>query len=543
MTAACRLRDWGGRAGGLSRAAVSGVAICAAALAAGCESPPSMIPPPMDSPDAGCDHGLAFTDISDMSPDLAAHAYGGSPGWDHSDKYAPGLALADFDGDGVLDLAQPRNDRDEPEKRPLVLYRGLGDGRFEVAATPAWEDTWNATGVVAFDYDADSDLDLLVATDRAGVILYRNDGGFKLTNVTEAAGLTGVGQRVYTVAAGDLTGDGLADLYLGQWMADLEDHGEGQAVNIVLENLGDGRFTRSAADLGCYGYSTLGQVLADLDADGDLDVYVANDFFPDCLYENLGDSQFREIGEAAGIGDGAMHAMGAAVGDLNGDGRLDLLITDTQEPDTSPGNAAYIQTEDPLSFASRAKELGVDGLSAVSTSWFVGWGVGIEDFDGDGRNEVHIATHGGITELFFHWQDGEYVPAQEAMAVAGDSDARGAAYGDIDGDGDLDVVVGRRGAGIQILRNDAGGRTVTVAIDPVSLAPGASVVIEANGRRQVHVIQAGSSFMSSGPPTATFGLCGAERASRIEVTLTTGDHMTATDVGPGLITLRPDSPP
>ena len=500
---------------------------------AACQAPPSDVAPP-------CARDLVFTDITSDSPDLAHHPYGGSPPWDHSDKYAPGVALVDLNGNGILDLVQPRNDRHDPSLRPLVIYRGLGDGRFEQAALPPWDRSWNATAVVAFDYDGDGDLDLFVGIDGADGRLFRNEGDFEFTDVTTEAGLSNVATRVHAAAAGDITGNGYPDLYLAQFAAYLPDHGAGQADNILVENLGDGTFGSPRDDAACDGRSTLGVALVDLDGDGNIDIYVANDFFADCLYENLGGGVLREIGEEAGIRDGAFNGMGVGVGDLNGNGRLDLLITDTQEPDASPGHAVYMQTREPLRFASRAQELGLDGLSVLPPGehWMVGWGVGIEDFSGDGNTEVHIATHGEREELMFARDGDGFAPVDSAMAVLGSQDARGTAYGDITGDGAADIVIARRGDSLQVIRNDSGGRYLTVAVEPPHRSLGSVVAAEIDGVRHVRPIQAGSSYMSSSPSTVRFGLCDAEQVDRVEVIAADGGRAIAEAVGPGHLRLE-----
>jgi enediyne biosynthesis protein E4 len=483
---------------------------------------------------------VVLTDITDLSPDLTDHPYGGAHPWNHSDKYAPGVALADLDGDGVLDLIQPRNDRSDPELRPLVIYRGLGDGRFEKAAMPPWDPAWNATAVVAFDYDGDGAIDLFIGIDGADSRLFRNAGNFEFQDVTENAGLVGIADRVYAAAAGDVTGNGFPDLYLAQFAADLPDHGAGLADNLLLENLGDGTFAPPRDDLRCEGSATLGVALVDLDGDGDIDIYVANDFFPDCLYENVGDGQFREISAEAGTRDGAYNGMGVGVGDLLGRGRLDLLITDTQEPDASPGHAVYLQREEPLRFESAAAALGLDGLSVlpVGEDWTVGWGAGIVDLSGDGRNEVHIATHIQREELLFVREGDRFVPDLDAMAVLGSFDARGSAYGDLTGDGAIDLVIARRGAPLQVVRNDSGGRYLVVEIEPAYRALGSVVVATIDGERHVRPIQSGSSYMSSSPPVAHFGLCNAERVERVEVRTPDGGHAVAENVAPGILRLE-----
>ena len=475
---------------------------------------------PGEDPGTPAAQPLVLVDISAVSSDLAAAPFGGSPGWDASDKYTPGVALADLDGDGVLDLVQPRNDRDQPALRGLRIYRGLGDGRFEDVTQVSWDETRNATAAVAFDHDGDDDLDVFVGVDGGPSVLLRNDGDFAFVDVAVEAGVAAVGDRVFTAAAGDVDGDGDADLYLGNWNASAPEHGDGTAPNRLLRNDG-GVFTDVTAEaaVDCHGRATLGLAMADFDADGALDIYVANDFFDACLYWGRGDGTFVEDAQAAGVASGAFHGMGVATGDIDGDLDLDLYVTDDEVVDDSWGNALYLNDgAGQRTFASKARAMGLDALSTLAVNWLVCWGVGLVDLDQDGDLDVHVATHGQRDELLWRNHDGAFTAERGLMRALGDADARGSAYGDIDGDGDLDVVIGRRGAGLQVLRNDtAGGAWLVVAPRPLAAAPGAVVTVSAGGRTQVSVVQAGASYLSAGPPVAHFGLGEAALVERVEV--------------------------
>jgi len=501
----------------------------------GCGGPPAATVDVDGGVDAAPPVALALTDISDRSPDLAASPFGGQPGWDQTDKYAPGVALVDLDGDGVLDLVQPRNDRADPALRVLRMYRGLGDGGFADVTPVAWDPARNATAVLALDFDGDDDLDLFVGVDGGPSVLYRNDGDWSFTDVAAAVGADAPGARVLAAAAADVDGDGDLDLYLGTWNASAFEHGDGSAPNLLLRNDG-GVFTdvTDAAGVACNGWSTLGLAFADLDGDGDADLMVANDFFPACLYRNDGGGRFTEIAGDAGVRDGAFNGMGVAVGDLDGDGALDLMVTDDEVADGSRGNAVYLGAGD-LTFTSAAIALGLDGLQTLGADWLVCWGVGVVDLDLDGDLDVHVTTHGQRGELV--WQQdapGHFAPAWDLMHELADVDGRGTAYGDVDGDGDLDLVVARRGAGLQVLRNDtAGGAALTVAPRPLAAAPGARITVTVAGRDQVGVVQAGSSYLSTSPPELTFGLGSAAAADRVEVRFADGTVRTVAGAAPG----------
>ncbi len=484
-------------------------------------------PPPIIGPT------LQITEITDASPDLVDHPHGSVPGWGGVDMYSPGIGVVDLDGDAVLDLVQPRNHRVTAAERDLTLFRGIGDGTFERAVDLPWVSSWNPVGIVAFDYDADDDLDIFVAVDGGSSRLFRNDGDMTFVDVTLQSGIDLDGVRAYTAAAADVDGDDDLDLYVGAWNEGSKF--EGSAPNFLLVNQGDGTFVdgTEAAGVACYGYSTLGQGFADLDADGDQDLYVANDFFPDCLYENQGDGTFVDVAETAGIGLGAKHAMGVAIADMDADGWLDIFVTDDNGTDDTPGNAVYFNRgEGTLAYEERALALGLDGLESSALMWNVCWGIGLVDLDLDGDLDVHTATQNDRPELW--WQRDDQGGYHQVIELAEPGmDARGSAYADLDRDGDLDIVLGRRSAPIAILRNDtAGGASITVRPRPLAAAVGAQITATFDGRTQTVVVQAGSSYLSSEPYEAVLGIGDAATAD-IEVRFANGTVQTISAVAAG----------
>jgi hypothetical protein len=482
-------------------------------------------PPPVVGPE------LTFVDITASSPDLVAHPHGSGTGWGGVDMYSPGIALVDLDGDGELDLVQPRNHRSDPTQRDMTLFRGLGDGTFEHAVDLPWSSSWNPVGVVAFDYDGDDDLDVFVAADGGSSRLFRNAGAWQWEDATVEAGVGLGAMRAYTAAAADVDGDEDLDLYVGAWNEGTDF--EGSAPNVLLINQGDGTFVdgTAAAGVDCNGWSTLGQAFADLDADGDQDLYVANDFFPDCLYENQGDGTFVDVAGSAGIGFAAKHGMGVAIGDMDGDGWLDIFVTDDGGEDDTLGNAVYFNRGDgTLSYTERALELGLDGIASSSLMWNVCWGVGLVDLDLDTDLDVHVATHNDRPELWWQRDDQGAYHQDIALQEPG-SDARGSAYGDLDRDGDIDVVLGRRNDPIGVLRNDTvGGNSVTVVPRPLAAAVGAQVQVTMGEVRQTVIVAAGSGYLSTNPYEAVVGLGDATVADHVEVRFADGTVRTFDDV-------------
>lgn len=466
----------------------------------------------------------SFTDISELSPDLRTRPFMSALDWGGVDMYAPGVALVDLDGDGALDLFQAQSHRLNEGDRRLALYRGLGDGRFEEVAAPPWSGQ-NGVGALAFDYDRDDDLDLFVPVDGEGSVLLRNDGGMSFTDVTAEAGIDTSSRRAYTAAAADIDGDRDLDLYIGCANVGVEGEPNDDVPNILLENQGDGTFVDRSEQAGapCRVGSTLGQGFADLDADGDLDLYVTNDYGADCLYENQGDGTFVDIAAAASVHDSAVHGMGVAFGDLDRNGWLDIFVTDDGGADASLGNAVFLNRGGWV-FDSVGVAWGLDGIESPPLGWNVCWGVGLVDFDFDADLDIHVATHINRPEL--SWRNEQGVLTLDAVHDIPEYgvDARGSAYGDIDGDGDLDVVVARRGgAGLQLLRNDGPVyHHLAVAPRPLADAPGATVTITVEGREFIDVVQAGSSFMSTEPPEVVFGLGDRELVERVRVRFADG---------------------
>lgn len=219
---------------------LSALATSALLGASGCARSQPGAPDSGDSGDALIGP-LRFTDISDQSPDLASSPYGGAPGWDHSDKYAPGIALVDLDGDDILDIVQPRNDRQQPALRSLRIYRRLGDGRFEDATGVVWDNSRNATVALAFDHDGDGDLDIYSANAFFADCVLANDGRGLFTDVAPSAGVLDAASRAMGVAVGDLDLDGDLDV-----MVTDTENPDDSLGNALFLNRGNMRFTSSA---------------------------------------------------------------------------------------------------------------------------------------------------------------------------------------------------------------------------------------------------------------------------------------------------------
>jgi hypothetical protein len=476
-----------------------------------------------------------------------------------------GVCLDDVDGDGRLDVFLPNGSRTRPfppgEEPRSALYRNRGDGTFEditeragVASRGYW-----AQGCTFGDYDDDGRPDLFV-TGFGRYILYRNLAGGRFQDVTASSGLKGRGWST-GAAFGDYDGDGRIDLYVSHYVD--FDHtgpplpgpgtmrncfykgapvicgpgGLKHSIGRLFHNEGRGTFRDVTREAGLVtdptGYG-LGAVWTDLDLDGDLDLYVANDSTPSWLYRNDGRGRFTEVGARAGAAyseDGrAQSGMGVASGDYDNDGRFDLFVTNF-----SHDYSTLRHNDGALLFTDVSMTSGV----GVATLPYLGWGTGFPDYDNDGRADLFIANghvfpgidaqHLGTTwkqpnQLFHNEGGGRF---QEATARAGPAfqelhSARGAAFGDLDDDGDIDIVVNNIDEPPSLLRNDGGNASHWIGFRLVGAprnrgAVGARVTVLSGPLRQIKEIQAGSSHNSSNDPRLLFGLGTATTIDKIEV--------------------------
>jgi len=473
-----------------------------------------------------------------------------------------GVALFDYDEDGDLDLYFANGAAIEGGRVKEVaadrLYRNEGGWSFvDVTGQAGLGDTGWGVGVTAADYDDDGLPDLYVT--RIGRnLLYRNrgDGTFE-----ELAERTGVADPHWGTSAAffDADRDGDLDLYVDNYVdVDLENipppgqearcqwfgleimcgpKGLPGTSDVFFLNRGDGTFgdATEAAGLGDpTGAYALGVVTGDYDDDGDLDLYVANDSAANFLYQNDGRGHFTESAFLSGVAlssDGLAQAgMGVDMGDLNGDGRLDLFVTNfSHEP-----NNAYLNHGHGL-FLDAVGEANLHGAS-----WFaLGWGTRLIDFDHDGDLDVFVANghvYPGVDrsnlKTRYHqanqifWNDGagvfsehEFAPGDAMRRFAA---SRSAAFGDVDGDGDVDGVIVNIDAAPSLLVNELEGERQGVLFRLVGTrgprdAIGARITVEAGHVRQMREIHPSGSFLASSDGRAHFGWSGVGSVDRVQV--------------------------
>jgi hypothetical protein len=462
-----------------------------------------------------------------------------------------GLCWLDFDRDGRLDLfvvnGYAEADRGEWRARGGLptsrLFRNEG-GRFvDVTKASGTGLAVRGQGCVAADLDRDGHTDLFVTTAEFGALLWnRGDGTF--VEGAEAAGVRDFGWHT-GAAAGDVNADGWPDLLVTGYV-DLgapvpsatlgfpnTHRGRRDLLYVSNGREGDGRVTFREAgavaglEVTAFGYG-LGAVLADLDRDGDLDAYVANDTNPNRLYENVqwpGGAaadpaglgfRFEERAAAAGVAD-PNSGMGVAAADYDGDGRSDLFVTNARRQ-THAAYRSRPPDEQQPSFDDVRAELG------PSFSGSTGWGVSWADFDLDADLDLTLVNGAvPVTDLavdaqrvqLFRQDGGRYevLPLPGLRPLVG----RGSAAADYDNDGDVDLAVNSVGGRLVLLEN-AGTTGNWLEVDLGGDACGAEVTaVLPDGRELLRQLSAGGSYLSSEDPRAHFGLGDAERVRSLVV--------------------------
>jgi hypothetical protein len=505
---------------------------------------------------------LRFVDVTESSGVDFSMTSGRVPSRDILDVNGGGVALFDYDKDGDLDLflangATPGKPESGPGSR---LYANRGDGTFrDVTRESGIEIKRWAMGVAVGDYDGDGYDDLYVTCYGPNVLL-RNDVA-ETGRFVDVTGAAGVGDARWSTSAafGDVDGDGDPDLYVANYLEfDAEQPPDRRGrmfmgvpvmagpaglvpqADVLYENLGDGTFRDATRTSGCVpgkpGYG-LGVAIFDADGDGRLDIFVGNDSTENFLFRNLGKGKFKEVGTVSGIAsnyDGGNQAtMGIVVGDVDGNRFPDVFTTNF----SSDTNTLHLNLEGKW-FDDRTSQY---GLAMISRP-FLGWGAGLYDFDSDGDEDLFIANGHVYPEATARTMDSDYEQSPLLFERRGERyrrkieagpmfgtrySARSAAFGDLDGDRDVDVVMTTLHGRVRVFRNEAPGQdSLVVELRDKrgsSHVTGAVVVLDygdAVQRRWIH----GGSFQSVDAPAAYFGLAGLKDAEgwKLQVTWPNG---------------------
>jgi hypothetical protein len=488
-----------------------------------------------------------------------------------------GVALIDFDGDGLLDIFLPGGGYYKDKNvlgHPCKLYRNVGNFKFEDVTVRVGLDKVDfqySHGAAVFDYDRDGWPDLLVTGYNRLVLLHNEDdgkGGRKFVDVTKKAGLND-SLWSSTAAWGDLDGDGYPEIYVshyGDWgfennhPTDCTYDGKTRDVcqprrfqplpHTLYKNNGNGTFT-DVTDKMKFRKDGKGMqaLMVDLNNDGRPDIYVANDTDDKFLYMNRGkrgELVFDEVGLLAGVARDdrgvANGSMGLAAADYDRSGRASLFVTNYE----NELPALYRNRGgNPERFTYDTLASGVSAIGGL----YVGWGAGFVDFDHDGWEDLFFVNGHAIrfpTKIdrrqkpVMLWnRTGKFKqPVVTGWPYMNDPhNARGAAFGDLDNDGKVDVVISHLNEPVVILRNvlpTPGRHWVGVRLlgEKGADTVGARVVLESAGGKQTKFVCGGASFASSNDPRLVFGLGADTEITKLTVHWPSGKTQEVTGVGP-----------
>ncbi len=472
---------------------------------------------------------------------LSAHRY-------LPESMGPGVAIFDYDNDGWMDLYFVNSGPSDffTPQHPLrnALYRNNRDGTFtDVTEKAGVAGRDFGIGVSTCDYNHDGWTDLFVTTYGRN-ILYRNNGNGTFTDVTKQAGLDAPG--LYTAAVWfDYNQDGAPDLFVGHFVKynkSLERQCLQDGVphycyplsydpwpSRMYRNNGDGTFTDVSLEsgIGRHAGKTFGAVATDVNGDGLMDLFVANDSVGNFLFLNKGGGAFEEIGLEAGVAyssDGtARSGMGVDAGDFNNDGKQDLFVSNFNRERFS-----LYRNRGNLDFTDDAGSTGI----GTATQMYSGWGAKLYDFDLDGDLDL-IVCNGHPDDLIekisntltyreplllFHNEGGKFVGmgARAGEAFTRNYASRGLAVGDLFNRGLPDVVVANSGGAPLILKH-TGTANHWVGLDLQGNSTGAVITWSTGGRKRSHLKTAGGSYLSASDPRELLGLGTEKKIDSLEV--------------------------
>jgi enediyne biosynthesis protein E4 len=500
---------------------------------------------------------IVLRDVTQETGITFVHTDGGSGRRYIVESVSAGLALLDYDGDGLVDIyflnGSPLPGTPEPETPPRnALYRNLGGFRFQdVTEEAGVGDTGYGLGICVGDYNNDGYPDIYLNNFGPNV-LYRNNGDGTFTDVTAEAGV-GNGDMVGAGACFlDIDGDGHLDLYVSNYIDFTFDRHQvrhvsghpayvgpmvyGPVADTLFRNNGDGTFTDISVQSGVAAHrgTGMGIICADYNDDGHTDVIVGNDAMGNFVLRNDGTGRFDEVGLLSGLAydlHGVGHGtMGVEAGDFNNDGRLDFYMTSYQKQ-----------------WAVLYRNLGQGMFEDVTHSTKAGtgtypqvtWGIGMIDFNNDGYRDLFIAC-GHLQDTVDLWDDTtsyearnillantgrgtfEDVSARSGDGMAVRRSSRGAVFEDLDNDGRIDAVILNARGLPTVLRNESPVQNHWIQVrlrgkESNRDGIGARIQLTAGGMTQVSEVHSGRGYQSHYGMHPHFGLGSRSRIDRLEV--------------------------
>jgi enediyne biosynthesis protein E4 len=501
---------------------------------------------------------IHFTDVTRQAGIAFVQSFGDATFSNLVEAIGSGAAWLDYDQDGWMDLYLVTGKHhpgvsDGPAPRGDLLnrlYRNRGDGTFEDVTARAGVGCAGcfSMGVAVGDYDNDGRPDIYVANHGANV-LYHNRGDGTFVDVTREAGVGGSGCSVAATWL-DFDHDGRLDLYVGNYIEFdpkyrtyySPDGFPGPLAykpqaDILYRNRG-GTFEDVSKAVGLTGLGrAMSVAAADVDGDGYDDIYVTNDGTENFLLMNRQGRRFEDRALHAGVAFNGMGdrtaSMAVDFGDFDGDGRLDILVSD---------NAfSSLYRNEGSGFTDLSAETGL----ARSSAQFVGWGAFFFDYDNDGDLDLlkvnsDLSRPFGQEDQLFENVGGRYRDVAPEMGpyFREARMGRGAAYADYDNDGDLDVVIVNLAGPAVLLRNDGGNRNHSLELKLVGHVSnrdgvGARVAVTTGGVTQTVEKRASGGYLSQNDPRLVVGLGAATKAARVEVRWPSGKTQRLTDVPAG----------
>jgi hypothetical protein len=482
--------------------------------------------------------------------------------WAHSnarsaERYLPetvgaGGVFFDYDGDGWMDVYLVNSGPSDffTPKTPLknALYRNNRDGTFtDVTEKAGVAGGTFGMGAAAADYDGDGRQDLYV-TAYGRSVLYRNNGDGTFADVTDKAGVASPGWSTCATWF-DYDADGRLDLFVSSFVQYTKEMSCGNnrlgvkyyciprvfkpTPSRLYRNRGDGTFADVSRESGIFNSpgKSFGAVATDVNNDGLIDLFVANDTMPNFLFVNRGAGKFEEVGLVSGVaysdGGAPRSGMGVDAADYDGDGWQDLFVANIDQELFS----LYHNQKD-LTFVDDPGEI------APATRLLSGWGLKFFDYDNDGDPDLFLANGhpDDMVEtltsrvkykeplLMFENVGGKFrdVSARSGAAFARDYPARGMSAGDYDNDGDIDLLVSNNGEAPLLLRNEGGNRNNWLGLQLVATksnpgAVGAVITWQANGVRRSRLKTSGGSYLASHDPREILGAGPAGKIDSVEI--------------------------